>query len=225
MASLYFAYGSNMDGSQMAKRCPGAIRVDPVAVLHDHRLAFAGYSKSRGGGVATVIPTAGSMTPGVVYLVDPEHIESLDRYEGHPFSYTRSTTTVSLGGMVRQATIYIKRDTTPGAPTDAYLDKILRAYRRLGIGSEDVVAAALDAEERQTEAEARDVAAIYEAPRESFVDAILEQYPCLLDLRGRLDDVVNAIEAAYDLGWRDGITDAANGCVVPDDEEIDELRF
>ena len=40
---LYFAYGSNMNPSRMAKRCPGAIALGG-AVLLNHRLAERLYA-------------------------------------------------------------------------------------------------------------------------------------------------------------------------------------
>lgn len=54
MTHLYFAYGSNLDGAQMRRRCPSA-RLVGAAILDGYRLGFAGQSAALGGGVATVV--------------------------------------------------------------------------------------------------------------------------------------------------------------------------
>lgn len=78
---LYFAYGSNLDWSQMRDRCPSA-RFVRVAKLKDHRLAFTRYSDFRKGGVADVIPEAGQEVWGVVYEIEEQDIGRLDTCEG-----------------------------------------------------------------------------------------------------------------------------------------------
>jgi len=54
LTHLYFAYGSNLDGAQMRRRCPSA-RLVGAAILDGYRLGFAGQSAAWGGGVATVV--------------------------------------------------------------------------------------------------------------------------------------------------------------------------
>ena len=80
---LYFAYGSNLSRVQMAERCPQALPLAPYA-LEGHRLAFVGEGNARWGqgGVATVIPQAGSTVPGALWLLTPECEAALDRFEG-----------------------------------------------------------------------------------------------------------------------------------------------
>lgn len=78
---LYFAYGSNMDCSQMRERCPSAQFVC-VAQLKDHRLAFTRKSVKRGCGVSDVIPDRGHDVWGVVYEIDDGDLGRLDKCEG-----------------------------------------------------------------------------------------------------------------------------------------------
>ena len=79
---LYFAYGSNLDWTQMQQRCPSA-RFVCVARLADHKLAFTRHSDRRGCGVADVVEAAGSDVWGVVYHLDEQDFGPLDGYEGY----------------------------------------------------------------------------------------------------------------------------------------------
>ncbi len=51
---FYFAFGSNMNESQMVERCPST-RFVGVATLPDRRLAFTRRSVNRGCGVAGAV--------------------------------------------------------------------------------------------------------------------------------------------------------------------------
>ena len=86
---LYFAYGSNLDIAQMQKRCPSS---DPLGVgkLPGYRLAFSRFSRTRGCGVADIVPHKHEEVWGLVYeLSQADLTGSLDRYEGYPHNYTR----------------------------------------------------------------------------------------------------------------------------------------
>lgn len=76
----YFAYGSNMDESQMRERCPESQLVGP-ALLKDHRVAFTIFSPRRKCGCADVVPSPGQTAPGLLYKVSERDIENLDHYE------------------------------------------------------------------------------------------------------------------------------------------------
>jgi len=78
---FYFAYGSNMDWSQMRERCPSA-RFVCVSKLKDHRLAFSRKSQNRGCGVADVIPEPNKEVWGVVFQIDEIDVGHLDQTEG-----------------------------------------------------------------------------------------------------------------------------------------------
>ncbi len=79
---LYFAYGSNLDWSQMKDRCPSA-RFVCVAKLEDHKLAFTRYSsKSRKCGVADAVHEMNCAVWGIVYEIDMIDIGKLDKNEG-----------------------------------------------------------------------------------------------------------------------------------------------
>lgn len=80
-AVLYFAYGSNMDWSQMRGRCPSAQFVC-VAKLPDHHLAFTRKSQHRGCGVGDAVPAKGSAVWGVIFQIDETDTGRLDQSEG-----------------------------------------------------------------------------------------------------------------------------------------------
>jgi hypothetical protein len=119
---LYFAFGSNLDRDQMARRCPGCRPRFP-ARLDDHRLAFSHLSLRWGGGAADVIPAPGSVVWGGVYELDPGHLDQLDRYEA---GYLRIALAVrDLQGGLHRVTSYSVTDKGEHRPSRHYLQKIL----------------------------------------------------------------------------------------------------
>jgi gamma-glutamylcyclotransferase (GGCT)/AIG2-like uncharacterized protein YtfP len=148
---LYFAYGSNLDGAQMRRRCPSA-RLVGAAILDGYRLGFAGRSASWGGAVATVVRDREGRVPGLVWAVSADDLERLDRCEGATehrakrgaqggstdraaggFAYRRKRLLVETGeARRRRVHVYVKDDAEQALPTEAYLGVIWRAYRRHG---------------------------------------------------------------------------------------------
>ena len=88
--TFYFAYGSNMDDSQMKYRCPFARKVG-VGFLPKHELFVSHNSMSWNGGVFSIKENTKNDVFGVVYDVTPSCIQSLDIYEGFPKVYTKKT--------------------------------------------------------------------------------------------------------------------------------------
>lgn len=96
--SLYFAYGSNLQLKQMAKRCPDS-QFQGRARLHNFRWQI------NDRGFANVIPDPNACVEGLVYLLSAEDEERLDRSEGVPTAYQKKwteveffPTTAKLGG-------------------------------------------------------------------------------------------------------------------------------
>ena len=77
---LYFAYGSNMDSTQMQERCPSAKFVCR-AKLPSHRLAFTLRSCRRGCGVADILRDEAKDVWGVVYELPENELKNLDKDE------------------------------------------------------------------------------------------------------------------------------------------------
>lgn len=129
---LYFAYGSNLDRKQMRARCPDATPVGP-AMLRGYRLAFAGASRRWEGGVATLLPARGRNVSGVLYQLSEDSLAALDRIEGHPDFYIRCRVCVAdEWGRKRFAQTYCLPRQAETVPSTRYLQKIRRAYERLG---------------------------------------------------------------------------------------------
>ena len=124
----YFAYGSNMDVSQMKCRCASATLLQ-VATLKDHQLLI----NTRG--FATVVPNEGYFVYGVVWSISGEDEAELDRYEGVSSGhYERSEVGVDLSdGTSEQALVYIATDCSPGKPRPGYLEKIIAAGEAHGL--------------------------------------------------------------------------------------------
>jgi hypothetical protein len=135
---LYFAYGSDLDPSEMKAMCPEH-RVIGLAVLPDHRLAFPLYSHPWEGGVAGLVHAHGQKVWGVLHELTEADLHALDAHEGwqgpgnqHNL-YERETVTVELvrpedGSAPRRvrASTYTPRVSNPSPPSRRYLDALLR---------------------------------------------------------------------------------------------------
>ena len=119
----YLAYGSNLDPDQMARRCPGAERLG-IERLSGWEPWFGGPSRLRGGGVLSLREGEGEVVV-VRYRLTEVHLETLDRYEGHPHFYER----VQLSG----AWIYLLgAHVQPMPPQPGYLAICRRAWSAIG---------------------------------------------------------------------------------------------
>jgi hypothetical protein len=107
---LYFAYGSNMDPTQMQARCPDA-RFVSLACLNGHVLCFPRRSKTRGCGVSSILAKDGCETWGVIYelsdadLADGANVslmpEVVEHLGGVSYAYTDAGRDSSLMAEVR----------------------------------------------------------------------------------------------------------------------------
>lgn len=125
MKKLYVAYGSNLNLSQMALRCPTA-RVYSAGSLNNWELIFRG---SKTGAYATIQRKKGSSVPVVVWEIQPKDEKNLDIYEGYPRFYFKQNVMVDLPAGKKKAMVYIM-DTRrlPGIPTDRYVETVSQGY-------------------------------------------------------------------------------------------------
>lgn len=124
---LCFAYGSNMDRSAMAERCPGS-RMVGLGRLARHRLAIMRE------GYATVIRDPRKAVHGVLWEVPFGDLLALDRYEDVASGlYVKRPQPIVTPGGVRKALVYFGSNAGPGAPRAGYLEGMLAAARDVGL--------------------------------------------------------------------------------------------
>lgn len=126
--STYFAYGSNMNNTQMTERCPGAVLLG-TASLPGHKLAFTIFSPKRNCGCADIVSDTTSTVHGLLYELSESEMGAMDTFEGHPIHYRRISVTVfTLLGEPMQAETYEVVQKQEGLlPSEHYRRLILQA--------------------------------------------------------------------------------------------------
>ena len=128
---LYFAFGSNLDPEQLARRVPGAAYLRP-GVLRDHTLAFVARPGQEGPGVAHLEPKPGARAWGMLIRFPADGWETMDLYEGTPRVYQRAARLVE--GPKGRAPVWVGLYLMGGSPrraepAPAYLDRVARGYQ------------------------------------------------------------------------------------------------
>lgn len=127
--TIYAAYGSNLDLSQMSIRCPGA-EIYGRAELKDHELVFRGRAKHA---VATVEPRTGSAVPILLWSITQQNENALDRYAGWPSFYRKKTVDVEMKGRAVSAMLYVMvPGHAPNYPSWMYFDSLIANYHECG---------------------------------------------------------------------------------------------
>ncbi|UCE39898.1 MAG: membrane dipeptidase [Candidatus Aminicenantes bacterium] len=127
----HFGYGSNLSTKFLRQSCPN---VKPVmkAYLPNFRVEFRFYSKTREGGISSIIEYPGEMTHGIIYSMPKKEMDELDIVESVPEGlYTRETFLV-LGedGKWHKADLYrVANPQGPFAPAKSYLRLMLEGAR------------------------------------------------------------------------------------------------
>ena len=131
-----FSYGSN-GIAQLRERCQNPNLEAVATKLPDHVLCFAGMSRKWGGGVASVVYSAGKTVYGSVVKLTEDELLLLDGFEGvnrdDPFSanggtYRRAKMTCVLkkDGSKVQGLMYLKNNLEwRQPPSEAYLEACL----------------------------------------------------------------------------------------------------
>jgi gamma-glutamylcyclotransferase (GGCT)/AIG2-like uncharacterized protein YtfP len=130
--TTYFAYGSNMNVSQMARRCPSAAcRGNACLAGHDFLINQRGFG--------TIVPDSQSTVHGLLWTLSDPDIASLDEYEGIAVGYYRKEhLAVSFAGETIVAMIYVATDSSPGIPEPAYIELIVAAATARGLSTDYV---------------------------------------------------------------------------------------
>ncbi|WP_320123020.1 gamma-glutamylcyclotransferase family protein [uncultured Sphaerochaeta sp.] len=118
----YFAYGSNMDTSQMTERCHSAKSIGVGRLV--------GYQFSLDAkGVATVQKNQDESVWGVGWNINGDDIVALDGYEGvRAYCYRHAFVQIEFENMVHDVLIYISnRAENQGVMRQGYVEKIYDA--------------------------------------------------------------------------------------------------
>tara|TARA_B100000787_G_scaffold159411_1_gene137508 strand:+ start:716 stop:1120 length:405 start_codon:yes stop_codon:yes gene_type:complete len=117
---LYFAYGSNLNHSQMRKRCKDSIFLKKIN-LKGFKLTFR--SKYR---AADIELKKDSNVQGALFQISKSDEKKLDIYEDYPILYKKYYFTY-YGKKVMTYTM--TRKTSFKFPTDRYLNVVKRGYK------------------------------------------------------------------------------------------------
>ena len=121
----YFAYGSNMDETQMCQRCSAGATIIGKTKLPNHRFII----NSRG--VATVTPQPKSEVHGIVWEITNACEKSLDDCEGVKYgTYTKEMMPVEIANKSTSALVYIAKDNTHGSARSGYMEMIIAAAEK-----------------------------------------------------------------------------------------------
>ena len=134
---IYFAYGSNLNLTQMKVRCPDS-KLIKICTLEDYKLVFRG--------VADVEYSKGDKVWGALFRVGYKDIVNLDAYEGYPNLYTKEYMPTKYG----DGFFYImnnQQDVKP--PSEYYYDTIKKGYKQCKLPSIKPLTASLRASKKE----------------------------------------------------------------------------
>ncbi|WP_081722318.1 gamma-glutamylcyclotransferase family protein [Geminisphaera colitermitum] len=135
---LYFAYGADMNGEQLALR---GVRpaVVSIARLPGHRVEFFGYSRTWDGGMETVVTSPGADVWGVLYQLSFQDGEVLDvwqdaRQDGGGAYFHYPTEVIDKDGRGHLVLLY-KKDVlgAPQPPSRDYLEFVVQGAVERGL--------------------------------------------------------------------------------------------
>jgi gamma-glutamylcyclotransferase (GGCT)/AIG2-like uncharacterized protein YtfP len=132
VVTVYAAYGSNMDSTRMAERCPHSPSRG-TGWLEGWRLTFGGEELGWEGALATVVEDVGSRVFVMLYDVNPADEASLDQWEGHELGIYRKLRlrVVALDGDVL-AWLYVLDGYEGGLPSARYVGMLADAAEAAG---------------------------------------------------------------------------------------------
>ncbi len=118
----YFAYGSNMNVSQMQQRCPGVTRIGTFR-LEGFRLVFKYH--------ADIIPAVGCSVHGGLWEISEDNEVALDGYEGYPTYYGKYYQNDVMFYRMKE----VSDNSEP--PSKWYLKTIIQGYKDFGLTQDD----------------------------------------------------------------------------------------
>ena len=119
----YFAYGSNMNISDMQQRCPGITCIGKFR-LEGFRLVFNFH--------ANIMPTTGCSVYGGLWHITKDHEKTLDLYESYPSYYNKYYyRDAIMFYRMRAASENLK------PPAMSHLKTIIQGYKDFGFTQDD----------------------------------------------------------------------------------------
>ena len=125
----YFAYGSNMNFQQMARRCPGA-QVGQLCHLPDWRYFI------NGNGYAGIEKFLGGLVRGCLWSLLPEHWLALNQYEGVSGGYYQKKKIQVIScqnGKRLPVWVYLSNDYDYGIPSASYQKIVVEGARDVNV--------------------------------------------------------------------------------------------
>lgn len=121
---IYFAYGSNMETTQMQARCPGHTLLG-IGCLHHYTLAFTRWSRAWNSGTADILPEKGGEVWGVLYKLTLENLRGMDTFADYPHSYIRLDVPIEQEGEHFPAFTYVAVRQGLFVPSSAYMNRMI----------------------------------------------------------------------------------------------------
>ncbi len=122
----YLAYGSNLNLSEMKRRCPDAKAIGST-ILENYRLVYKG---SKGYAYLTIEESPGDKIPLGIFELAKSDLNSLDNYEGYPGFYDRFILDVNVNGKRKNAYIYVMNQGFDYClPSDEYQKRCYEGYK------------------------------------------------------------------------------------------------
>lgn len=126
----YFAYGMNTNLEEMARRCPGARSLGAAQALN-HQFEFKMF--------ATVVPSVGVHTEGVLWDITDSCEQALDRLEGYPTFYDKKYVLVKHNGSIVRAMTYLMYpEEQLSYPSESYIQMLEEGYTAHGIDLDQI---------------------------------------------------------------------------------------
>lgn len=122
---LYFAYGSNLNHSQMEYRCPNAKYIKSHT-LSDYKLCFSHKTNNSIYGHANIIKSKNSYVPGALWKITKNDEKELDKYEGVDYNYYSKHFFYIKR---KKVLVYIQNVYYLKKPNSAYLHTIVKGYK------------------------------------------------------------------------------------------------
>ncbi len=122
---LYFAYGSNLNHSQMKNRCSGAKFIKKY-ILKGYKLCFSHKTNRSVYGHANIIKNKKSEVQGALWNITKDDENELDGYEGVDYNYYHKEY-FNLNN--KKVLVYIQKKYYIQKPNSTYLHTIIDGYK------------------------------------------------------------------------------------------------